>query len=191
MTTGILLAALSLQACAAALETDETTGRDDGSLYPDNMTLCPGSWSTVGGNCIPPPALPPPPPVVLRCPHNHPYVYLFDWNSETLSKLAIAQIDNTLDYVRDCWAGQPILLRGFADRSGSETYNVVLAQRRADVVADFLAAHGLPRELIEIEAHGEAYPLLETDNGVREPQNRRVELYLGRYRGGLGSPSVE
>ena len=65
---------------------------------------------------------------------------------------------------------------GHADRSGSNEYNVGLSQRRAQAVADLLVSMGVPRTSIQITARGEEQPRVPTADGVREPQNRRVEM---------------
>ena len=68
---------------------------------------------------------------------------------------------------------------GFADRSGSDAYNVGMSQRRADSVRAYLASRGVPNSAIRTEAYGESRPLVDTADGVREPQNRRVEISFG------------
>ena len=37
---------------------------------------------------------------------------------------------------------------------------------------------GVPRAAITTQAFGESRPLMQTADGVREPQNRRVEIVL-------------
>jgi outer membrane protein OmpA-like peptidoglycan-associated protein len=56
---------------------------------------------------------------------------------------------------------------------------VGLSQRRADSVRSYLAGRGIPDGSIATEAFGESRPLVETADGVREPQNRRVEITFG------------
>jgi OmpA-OmpF porin, OOP family len=63
-----------------------------------------------------------------------------------------------------------------ADRSGSSAYNQRLSQRRAEAVAAQLVRHGVKAEQITLRAFGETRPLVPTQDGVREPQNRRVEI---------------
>ena len=65
---------------------------------------------------------------------------------------------------------------GHADRSGSDAYNVELSRRRAEAVASLLASAGIPRASITTDARGEEQPRVPTADGVREPQNRRVEI---------------
>ena len=41
---------------------------------------------------------------------------------------------------------------------------------------DYLVAHGVPASAMVLEAYGEQRPIVGTDDGVREVQNRRVEI---------------
>ncbi|WP_139323556.1 OmpA family protein, partial [Roseomonas sp. TAS13] len=63
-------------------------------------------------------------------------------------------------------------------RSGTPQYNMGLSRRRADAVAAELVRQGIQRSEITVEAFGESRPLVPTADGVREPQNRRVEIVL-------------
>ena len=69
-------------------------------------------------------------------------------------------------------------LSQIADRSGTPQYNQRLSQRRAEAVASELVARGVNRGEIGVSAFGESRPLVQTADGVREPQNRRVEIVL-------------
>jgi outer membrane protein OmpA-like peptidoglycan-associated protein len=70
---------------------------------------------------------------------------------------------------------------GHADRSGSDDYNMRLSNRRAEAVKKQLMSLGVAEEDIATQAKGESDPLVPTEDGVREPQNRRVEVVFG-YR---------
>ncbi len=71
-----------------------------------------------------------------------------------------------------------IEVSGHADRSGTPQYNQRLSERRAAAVAAELERRGVPRSAMAIQAFGETRPLVPTADGVREPQNRRVEIVL-------------
>jgi OmpA-OmpF porin, OOP family len=53
-----------------------------------------------------------------------------------------------------------------------------LSQRRAEAVASELVARGIGRTEIGVTGFGESRPLVQTADGAREPQNRRVEIAL-------------
>src|SRR6185295_6262470 len=65
---------------------------------------------------------------------------------------------------------------GNTDTSGSTGYNMALSLRRADAVKRALIQNGVPAAAIETTGRGQANLLVPTAEGVREPQNRRVEL---------------
>lgn len=71
------------------------------------------------------------------------------------------------------------MLAGHADKSGSDRYNVGLSQRRNATVRAYLESKGIPGGVISTEAFGESAPLVQTADGVREAQNRRVEVTYG------------
>ena len=71
------------------------------------------------------------------------------------------------------------MLAGHADRSGPQTYNVGLSERRNAAVQSYLSGRGIPAARISSEAFGESMPRVATADGVRELQNRRVEVTYG------------
>ena len=72
-----------------------------------------------------------------------------------------------------------VMLAGHADRSGAASYNVGLSQRRADAAKAYLASKGIPDGVMTTQAFGESKPRVDTADGVREVQNRRVEISYG------------
>ena len=71
-----------------------------------------------------------------------------------------------------------IEVNGYADTSGSPQYNQGLSMRRAQTVAAELVRNGVGKQEIAIKAFGETVLLVPTGDGVREPQNRRVEIII-------------
>jgi len=69
-----------------------------------------------------------------------------------------------------------ITVAGHADRAGSDEYNLQLSKARADAVAALLAADGVSADLLQVTEFGESMPLVQTDDGVPNPENRRVEI---------------
>ncbi|MDZ4307786.1 OmpA family protein [Allopontixanthobacter sp.] len=65
---------------------------------------------------------------------------------------------------------------GHTDRAGSDSYNETLAMNRARAVADFLVSGGVEAGIIKVDARGETQMREQTADGVRSPQNRRVEI---------------
>ncbi|MBM4326648.1 MAG: hypothetical protein FJ118_05720 [Deltaproteobacteria bacterium] len=75
-----------------------------------------------------------------------------------------------------------VVLHGFSDGKGSQTYNLELSRRRAEAVARFLAdTYRVPMQRMSIVAHGIAQDALRTAPGALRPeQARRVEFELVR-----------
>jgi outer membrane protein OmpA-like peptidoglycan-associated protein len=122
----------------------------------------------------PPEPAPPQPPVVTPGP----FIVFFDWDRSDITPQAAAILDNAAAAYQQTGSAQ-VVLAGHADKSGSASYNVGLSQRRADAVRSYLAGRGIPDGALSTEAFGESRPLVETADGVREPQNRRVEITFG------------
>jgi outer membrane protein OmpA-like peptidoglycan-associated protein len=69
-----------------------------------------------------------------------------------------------------------ISVTGHTDTVGGDAYNLRLSDRRADAVQQALEADGIAQGDIAVRGVGKAGLLVPTPNGVREPQNRRVEI---------------
>ena len=102
----------------------------------------------------------------------------FDFGKVEISSDAAQILDQVVaDYRHD--PARRILLTGHSDRAGPERINLRSSQHRADAVRAYLVTRGVPDRSISTTAFGEARPLVETEDGVREPQNRRVEITFG------------
>jgi outer membrane protein OmpA-like peptidoglycan-associated protein len=129
-------------------------------------------------NAAPPP--PPPAPAPIAAPAPAPartYLVFFDWDRADLSGRArqiIAEAAQASTHVQLT----QIEVSGYADRTGTAQYNLGLSRRRADNVAAELVRLGVPKNVIAIQAFGDTHLLVPTGPGVREPQNRRVEIVL-------------
>jgi OmpA-OmpF porin, OOP family len=122
------------------------------------------------------PAQPKAPPV-QTC-NTGPYVVFFDWDQSALSDTAKSALDAAVSQY--AWCGNVrVLLSGHADRSGSAAYNIALSRARNAAVRRYLTTRGIADAAIGGEAYGESKPLVATQDGVREPQNRRVEVNFG------------
>ena len=124
----------------------------------------------------PPRPVPPPPPRVV-C-NTGPYIVFFDWDKSALLPAATSVLDNAVSQYANCGNAR-VMLAGHADKSGSDKYNVGLSQRRNAAVRGYLETQGITGGAISTEAFGETAPLVQTADGVREPQNRRVEVSYG------------
>ena len=67
---------------------------------------------------------------------------------------------------------------GHADTSSTPAYNLGLSERRANAVKAALAKLGFKPNEVIVSFKGESEPLVATGDGVKEPQNRRVEIVM-------------
>lgn len=65
---------------------------------------------------------------------------------------------------------------GHTDLVGSDAENDALSLQRAERVKEMLIALGIPPGHIKAVARGAREPIVATERGVAEPQNRRVEV---------------
>lgn len=125
----------------------------------------------------PPEPTPPPPPAAIPCSPG-PFIVFFEWDKSDVTPEAAAILDGAIAQYQNCGSAK-VMLAGHADKSGAPAYNVGLSQRRNDSVQAYLTAHSIPAGVITSEAFGESRPRVETADGVREVQNRRVEVTYG------------
>jgi outer membrane protein OmpA-like peptidoglycan-associated protein len=120
------------------------------------------------------------PPAAVAAPAPAPsrsYLVFFDWDKVTLTDRARSIIKEAADnstrvqYTR-------IDVNGYTDTSGTPQYNQGLSVRRAQAVAGELVRDGVSQGSIGIQGFGETHLLVPTGAGVREPQNRRVEIII-------------
>lgn len=129
---------------------------------------------------LPPVEAPPPPPPPLpitECTPG-PYIVFFEWDKSDITPDAATILDNAVSAYQTCGNAQ-VMLAGHADKSGPDDYNVGLSERRNASVRAYLGSRGIPDGVISTQAFGESAPRVETADGVRELQNRRVEITYG------------
>lgn len=115
--------------------------------------------------------VPAPPPAPLT------YIVYFNLNSAALTPQGHDVVAAAAAAFQQNGRTQ-IKLTGYTDTSGASRYNLALSRARAETVRRTLIALGVPEADIGVAWEGEADPRVPTPNGVREPQNRRVEILI-------------
>jgi iron complex outermembrane receptor protein len=105
------------------------------------------------------------------------YLVFFDWDRADLTERA-RQIVATAAQASTQGQATRLEVNGYTDLSGTRAYNQRLSIRRAESVQAELVRDGVAKSEISIHGYGESNPLVPTAPGVREPQNRRVEIIL-------------
>jgi iron complex outermembrane receptor protein len=124
-----------------------------------------------------------PPPVVAPAATPRSYLVFFDFNKSDLTAQATAIVDQAAKNAASAKVTK-LEVTGHTDTVGSDAYNMRLSRRRAESVAAQLEKDGIPSSEIEIVAKGKRDLLVPTADGVKEPQNRRVQIV---YEGGAAS----
>ena len=128
-------------------------------------------------NVAPPAVAAPATPAVPQAQAARTYLVFFDWDRADLTDRArqiiaeAAQATTRVQVTR-------IEVSGHTDTTGTARYNQGLSVRRAQTVAAELVRLGVPAASITTQGFGFSRPLVSTGPGVREPQNRRVEIIL-------------
>jgi outer membrane protein OmpA-like peptidoglycan-associated protein len=146
------------------------------NFQPNNIKGCKDAFnaSLAKIESAPAAAVPPPP---MTTPDR--YLVFFDWDKADLTADARKVLAQVAENAKKGKVAK-ITCVGHTDRSGSEAYNMGLSQRRANNVKAELVRLGLSAKEIATVAKGEANPLVPTKDGVREAQNRRVEIMFGK-----------
>jgi OOP family OmpA-OmpF porin len=128
----------------------------------------------------PAPAAPPMAPAPIAAPAPAParsYLVFFDWDKAELTDRAKSIVKEAADNSTRVQVTR-IEVNGYTDTSGTPRYNQGLSVRRAQAVAGELVRDGVPQNVINIQGFGDTHLLVATGPGVREPQNRRVEIII-------------
>jgi len=147
-----------------------------GTKDETSISKCDLAYQMMNRRPAPPPPPPPPPPPQRPAICDDPLagIAFFDWDSDVVSGEAGQTLQTVAQNVPVCgWSS--LTLVGHTDLSGSNAYNDGLSQRRAEAVEAGFRAMGV-NVPVNLEARGESEPRVPTEDGVREPQNRRVEI---------------
>ncbi len=121
-----------------------------------------------------------PPPIQAPMAAPKSYLVFFDFNKSDLTPQAVGIVDTAAKNAGPAKVTQ-LTVTGHTDTVGSDAYNMRLSRRRAESVAAELEKDGIPSSEISIVAKGKHDLLVPTADGVKEPQNRRVQIV---YDGG-------
>jgi outer membrane protein OmpA-like peptidoglycan-associated protein len=134
-----------------------------------------------GSPAAPPPApaavaAPPAPPRAAAAPSQQMFIVFFEFDKSALTADGKKVVDAAASAFKSGKSG--VAISGYTDLAGTQQYNLALSKRRADTVEAALVRDGVPKSAINESWHGKENPRVPTADGVREPQNRRVEITM-------------
>jgi peptidoglycan-associated lipoprotein len=103
------------------------------------------------------------------------FILYFKGDSDDLAPESQALLPKFFRTVRDR-SPTDVSIVGHTDTVGDRDYNYRLGLRRANKVADLVAAQGGDRNALDIDSHGKDDLLVQTGDQVPESRNRRVEI---------------
>ena len=107
----------------------------------------------------------------------HSFILYFEEGTTTLvptSEPALVELFKEVE----ARAGADVQVVGHTDTLGSGPDNDTLSRDRATEIAGVLVERGLPPHMVSAVGRGERELLVETDDGVGNPLNRRVEVLV-------------
>ena len=158
------------------------TGQPGSSLKGDYVPMS-GLLHLTYHFTSPPPMMAPPAPMPAAAPAPPPpqpprtFLVFFDFDKSNLTADARKVVEAAAGSFKSTGSAR-IELTGYTDLAGTQAYNLRLSKRRAETVAGALEKMGVPKSVINVMWRGKENPRVPTPDGVREPQNRRVEIVM-------------
>ncbi len=101
----------------------------------------------------------------------------FALNSAELSEASRTNLQELAETLKK-YEDTNILVEGHTDITGTRDYNMVLSDRRAESVADYLKDLGIAGKRLTTEGYGPTQPVADNDTEYGRQQNRRVEVAI-------------
>jgi outer membrane protein OmpA-like peptidoglycan-associated protein len=124
----------------------------------------------------PPVAAPPAQPPATVPPQKQMFIVFFEFDKSSLTADGRRVVDAAAAAFKSGKSG--VAIASYTDLAGTQQYNLALSKRRADTVKQGLVRDGVPAAAIDVKWFGKQNPRVPTADGVREPQNRRVEITM-------------
>ena len=124
-----------------------------------------------------PPPPPPEPPVVVEPPKAKQFIIFFGYNKCNITAEADAVLSEAASSAKS-GGGASVRIVGHTDTSGSAAYNQKLSECRANAAKGNLVGKGVSEGSISTSGKGESELMVQTGDGMKEPQNRRATIDL-------------
>ena len=102
----------------------------------------------------------------------------FDYDRFSVRKDAISVLQENAKVLVTGLSDQSIVIEGHCDERGTESYNMVLGERRANAVKEFLVNLGVSKDKIQVVSYGKEKPFCAGQNEQCWQENRRGHFVL-------------
>ncbi len=107
------------------------------------------------------------------------YTILFDFDKSDIRNNEEATLDRIAGEINKYHPKQ-VTVTGYTDSSGDAAYNQTLSRQREESVSRALLARGIANQTLDREARGEYHQAVQTKDGIRNQENRRVVIDFRR-----------
>jgi opacity protein-like surface antigen len=124
----------------------------------------------------PPPPAPAAAPAMAPPPPAH-FIIFFGFNKCNITAEADSVLSEAASAAKSMGSAS-VTIVGHTDTVGSTKYNQKLSECRANAAKSNLVGKGVPEGAISASGKGETELMVQTGDGVKEPQNRRATIDL-------------
>lgn len=103
------------------------------------------------------------------------YTILFDFDKSNIRQSESMTLDQVTQEINK-YNPAKVTVTGYTDSSGTKDYNQTLSVQREQAVSKALLSRGIANQTINREARGEYEQAVDTADGVRNQENRRVVI---------------
>jgi peptidoglycan-associated lipoprotein len=102
----------------------------------------------------------------------------FDYDRFTIRDDAMPILKANAQLLSDALAEKKIVIEGHCDERGTQSYNMILGERRAKATKQFLADLGVPMENIQVMSYGKDKPFCQESTEECWQENRRGHFVI-------------
>ena len=106
------------------------------------------------------------------------------WGVPTAEVRITPDLDKLANFLKQ-FPDRKLLIEGYTDSVGSDSYNQDLSDRRAQAVRDALVQRGVDTSRITARGYGKAHPVADNASPEGRAMNRRVEIVIADDKGNL------
>jgi outer membrane protein OmpA-like peptidoglycan-associated protein len=107
---------------------------------------------------------------------------LFETGQSNIRSEGMKSVDNLASFLRE-YPERNIMIEGFTDNIGSDSFNMQLSRERAQSVKSALVSRNIGEHRINMVGYGLQHPVADNSSAAGRQQNRRVEIIISDQDG--------